>query len=226
MTTERIFAIEACREVLETFIDNDFSVSKKGLKVSRTIDKDIKQEIEFQVTTHHDIIIHYIISSKKIKNWFKEKYSFKREGIITAGQLGYLTPRNDWHTWQIGTSDIAKNQFTAEAKSMIQDYLIPLFERFYDIDRLINDLCQYGGKWSQYTTHFRAAPLCFTLIYGGSEKAQLLFDNYLVETKNCKQNIIKHKLHEIQYNPNIYVSPFVGSEEIVIAFDNGIKMNL
>lgn len=226
MSLERTFAIEACREVLETFIDNGFSVSKKGTKASRTIDKEIKQEIEIQLTQYNDIIIHYNISSKKIKKWFVERYAIKREGTITAGQLGYLTPKKNWCTWTIGTSEIAKSQFQIESRNLIQEYLLPLFDRFYDINTLIEYLCQSGGKWSTFITDFWVAPLCFTLIYAGHEKTQLLLDNYLIENKKCKQNIIKNKLYEISYDPTSYTSPFIGSEEIVIAFDNGITMTM
>lgn len=222
MTKEREFIVEACKEVLDTFSDIGFSTAKSGLKASRILNKDIKQEIQCQIAKG-DITIHFYVSSKKMKKWFVSKYSKKNNGIIAVGQLGYLTPLENWPSWYIGTSEIAKKKFQEESSSMINSYLIPFFDQLNDIPSFIDYICASGGNISKYSDIYWIAPLCFVLVYGNLEKAQLLFDNYLIKNKYVKSNILKHNLSTTIYNPTGYISSFMGSEEISIALDNGVN---
>lgn len=96
MSDEGVFAMQASRKLLSKLEDKGFSISKNGLKTIRTINKDIKQKIEIQITSHQDIIIHTVVSFKKVKEWYKSKYAEKKLESIACFQLGYLTPRNDW----------------------------------------------------------------------------------------------------------------------------------
>lgn len=225
MSNERIFATEASRELLMKVDDRGFSISRSGLKTTRTINKDIKQTIEIQITSHQDIIIHALVSSKKVKEWYKAKYGEKKLESIAYFQLGYLTPLNNWMSWHIGLSDIAKEQFVKEASKLIDTYLIPLLDRFNDIDQLVNSLCDNGGKWIKQQKDYWIVPLCFVLVYSDLEKTQVLFDNYLKENPNAKKNIAKHELSSATYNPSAYISSFIGSEEISIVFDNDVVFN-
>lgn len=223
MRKERIYAIEACREVCNAISDKGFVVSRNGLSAVRYIDKDIKQEVNFQITSHWDIITHFNVSSRKVKKWLKEKYNITMTTIPELGeQLGYITPRKSWLSWYIGESSIAKTQFLTESVNLINEYLIPYFDQFYDVPHLIDKLCCSGGKISPYINSYWTPPISFVLCYGGIEKSQELFDTYILLNPAARKNIMTYKL---QTNTGVgYVSAFSGNQELSIAFDNGIVM--
>lgn len=221
MSEERKYAIEVCREICDSFSKLGFSTAKNGLSTYRKIDKDLKQEIQFQITSHLEITIHFSVLSSKIKKWHKEEYQINNRGSL-AGlgyQLGYITPKKKWLTWFIGKSDIAKKQFIDEASGLINSYLIPYFNQYSDLSTFIDELCQNGGRISQYIDFYWAPPISFVLIYGGKEKTQILFDNYIKANPAAKKNILKYKLHEKKIEQS---SSFQGSIELLIAFNNGI----
>jgi len=223
MKESRVYTIEACREVL-TELGYGFTVAANGIQAKRILNKDIVQEVYFQITSHCDIIAHYQVSSKKVKKWFEERYQIKRDNI-TGGQLGYITPLQTWKNWHIGNSDIAKLQFKKEVQEQMVNYLIPFFDTFNNINSVILKLCEYGGRWTEYEKGYWFAPVSFVLAYGNVEQAQQMFDKLLMENPSFKKNIIKYKTSENIIN--IFgVSSFQGEVEARIAFDNGIKSNL
>lgn len=226
MRKERIYAIEACREIGNLLADKGFVTSKNGLSATRLIDKDLQQELYFDVTRHLNITVFFNIKSKKMGKWLKDKYSINNKIAYGLGnQLGYITPRKSYLSWTIGTSDIAKAQFIKESTELINTYLIPYFDQFSDMPQFIDKLGKSGGRISTYIGHWWVTPISFVLTYGGLDQAQILFDNYVAMNPSVRSKIVENRLNTDALKIGLgYVHAFHGSLEISIGFDNGVIM--
>ncbi|GEM_PF-4556681 len=202
MKEERKYAIEACRGICDSLAEYGFVTAKNGLSASRMVDKDIGQEICFQINRYQQITIHFHLYSRKVKDWYKERYQLKDAGLLTGlgEQLGYITPGKDWHEWYIAKSDLAKEQFRKEALERIHTYLLPYLEKFRNLPGFIEELYQSGGKISPWHNSCRALPLIFVWVYE-KEKAQSLLDKYIDMNPIMKKYIIENEVHTEKFDP-------------------------
>ena len=214
MTEIRKYIQEVCRELMDSYSDKGFVILKSGLKTKRKVDKDITQEIWCQITSYHDIIIHFNVQSKKTEKWLKETYQMQYAGGLGT-QLGYITPQNTWKSWTIGKSEIAKVQFLKEAKGMIDDYLMPYLDSFYDMPTLIESICQQGS-----ITKVSIPPVSFVLQYGSIKQVGRLLENFFENNPKIFTNALKNKKYFEDASLN--TSPFMGAQEIKIAILNNV----
>ena len=218
--SEKEYIQEACRELNSFFTNIGFIISKNGLIAKRKIDSDITQEIFCQITNYHEVIIHFSVYSKKVKKWLKETYQLENAEVSgLGGQLGYISKQNVWKTWQIGKSDIAKSQFLKEAKEMIDTFLIPYFDTFYNIPSMLDHICYQGGISTQ--TPIFAPPISFVLQYGTVEQAQILLENYLINNPKQYQSIQRHKTY-FDKDTALFPIPFIGADQIKTGINNGV----
>ena len=88
MRPEKEFAVTACKELEEKLSMYGFKTLSKGLLFTRKLNRDITQEIAFQITSSFDIIVHISISSETEKRWNKDNFE-DESGIMVTNQLGY-----------------------------------------------------------------------------------------------------------------------------------------
>ncbi|RLJ81004.1 hypothetical protein [Pedobacter alluvionis] len=223
MRPEKEFAVTACKELEEKLSMYGFKTLSKGLLFKRKLNRDITQEIAFQITSHFDIIVHISISSEIVKRWNKD--NFKDEsGIMVTKQLGYLTPLQNWKTWNIMKSEIAKKQFKEEFLYQIEEYILPFFEKFNNINLLIEELIENNGSWTNYDKKGQVLPIEIVLSYKTVEDGQRLLNNFLKENVAYLKQIRKHKLHEmIEFD--FKYSDFFGAIEFKKASKKGLTLN-
>lgn len=223
MRPEREFAITACKELEEKLTMYGFKTLSKELLFKRKLNADIKQEIAFQITSHSDIIVHISISSETVKRWNKDNFE-DESGIMVANQLGYLTPLQNWKTWNIMKSEIAKKQFKEEVLYQIEAYILPFFDKFNDINLLIEELIENNGSWTTYDKKAQVLPIATVLSYKTVEDGQRLLNNFLQENVIYHKQIRRHKFHEmIEFD--FKYSEFLGAIEFKKAFKKGLTLN-
>lgn len=137
-------------------------------------------------------------------------------GFVYGGELGRLLNRSEWHWYQlIGVS----YQYTVdEVSKLLEEYIIPLFEAFEDIEcnieKLIDgDLINHNLLY--YIYHF-----------GGKAKAQQYF-NKIIQKDKLKTRYIGfyNQLKDMpKENISLDKSEFYGSAMIKFAYLNGIEI--
>lgn len=178
MTEERQFAINACKELETAFSQYGFKTFKKGLRYKRKLNEEITQEIHFEIHRYSSIKASIAVYAKKMKQWHVEN-KFDDCDCIYFKQLGYMTPLRTWKTWAINKSDSAKRQFQKEVLYQIEKYALPFLDQFNDIDSVITDLIESGGKWTEYENDdFLIPPIREVLALGTLEQAQRLLDSH------------------------------------------------
>ena len=223
MKPEKEYAITACKE-LETILSRyGFKTLSKGLLFKRKLNTDITQEIRFQITSNLDIIVHIAVMTEMVKQWNKANYNVEIDTVLT-NQLGYLTPIQNWKTWIIGKSDIAKKQFQKEVLFQIEEYIMPLFDKFNDINALIEELIENNGSWNKYEKKIQILPIETVLCYKNLDEGQKLLNNFLKENRTYLKLIKQHKLDEMK-EFNFKHSEFFGANKFKIAFDKGLSLN-
>lgn len=223
MTEERQFAINTCKELETAFSKYGFKTLKKGLRYKRKLNKDITQEIYFEIHRYFSIKVSIAVYSKKMKQWNVEN-NFDDSDCIYFKQLGYMTPLRTWKTWTINKSDIAKNQFQKEVLHQIEKYAIPFLDKFNDMNLVITDLINSGGKWTEYESDdFIIPPIRKILALGTLEQAQMLLDNHSKKNVKVINQVKKHKLDKMTKFDFTH-QEFFGAKEFKIAFANGLKI--
>ncbi|MHA7060013.1 DUF4304 domain-containing protein [Aquimarina sp. M1] len=224
MRPEREFAVDACKELESSLSKYGFTTLSKGLRFKRRMNSDITQEILFQITSNLDIIANINVRSKQVNQWNKKKYN-RNSDLIFGCQLGYLTPLQDYKTWCIMKSNTTKKQFQDEVLFQIEEYIIPLFDKFNNTDALIDELTVNHGDWSIYRKNEgERLPIKFVLVYGTKLKAQELLDSYLNKYRYYISNIKESRLTEMK-NFEYTVSEFYGAIQFKIALNNSLNIS-
>ncbi len=223
MRPEREFAITACKELEDKLSLYSFKTLSKGVLFKRKLNSDITQEIAFQITSSFDIIVHISISSETVKRWNKDNFE-DESGIMVINQLGYLTPLQNWKTWNIMRSEIAKKQFKEEVLYQIEEYILPFFDKFNNISLLIEELIENNGSWTTYDKEAQVLPIETVLSYKTLEDGQRLLNNFLQENVVYLKQIRKHEFHEMTEFDFKY-SEFFGAIEFKKAFKKGLTLN-
>ena len=223
MRPEKEFAVTACKELEEKLSMYGFKTLSKGLLFTRKLNRDITQEIAFQITSSFDIIVHISISSETVKRWNKDNFE-DESGIMVTNQLGYLTPLQNWKTWNIMKSEIAKKQFKEEVLYQIEEYILPFFDKFNNINLLIEELIENNGSWTNYDKKAQVLPIETVLSCKTLEDGQRLLNNFLQENFAYLKQIRKHKFHEMTEFDFRY-SEFFGAIEFKKAFKKGLTLN-
>jgi hypothetical protein len=226
METKEIF-LNACNEICNK-LDNFKSVQKGQTLRKVAQDKDIFFEIYFQSSyrndkSHVSVIPHINIYSKQLKKWCVEQTQNEySNGIIFGGQLGYLTPYNQWKEWNVAGMNYQKS--VDEISDKIQKYIYPIFDIFEQKEKAIDFLTVNGTKFNLWTENVLTA-LDFMLCFADKQKAEIFFNNYIDKCKykgriiSLYQNLPNDTIIDLNY------SEFVFADRVKLAFINGLKIN-
>ena len=203
---------KAWQEIASKF--PDFKVVSKGQKLKKTSkNKDFIFEIYFQANRNNyadsvEFVPHIAIYSKSMKK------ANIHNGFVYGGELGRLLNRTEWHWYQLAGDSY---QYTVdEVSKLCQEYIIPLFESFDDVDNNIERLID--GDLIDHNL------LYYIFHYGGKVKAQQYF-NKIIKNSELKSMYIDfyNKLKEMsKENISVDTSEFYGSTMIKFAYINGI----
>lgn len=222
MTNERLFAINACKELETSLSLYGFKCYQKGLSYKRKLTKDITQEILFVIQRYNLIRVGISSHSRKMKQWNIDNQFSENGYLYDQTQFSYITPIQTYKTWEIALSDIAKKQFQKEVLFQIEKYVIPFLDKFRDMDVLINDLVMSGGQWSPYEK-LSKLPMSVVLAFGSIEQAQLLLDNYCKRNPLIISNVKRKKIDQMTEYDFQFIE-FLGADEFKLAFSKGLKL--
>jgi hypothetical protein len=226
METKVIF-LNACNEICNK-LDN-FKSLQKGQTLKRVAqDKDIFFEIYFQTSYRNNksyiqVLPHINIYSKQLKKWcVKQTQNEYSSGIIFGGQLGQLTPYNQWKEWNIAGMNY--NKSIMEISDNIQKHINPIFDIFNQKDKAIDFLTNSGTKFNLWAENV-LTPLDFMLCFADKQRSEIFFNNF-IDNCNYKGKIISlYQTLPKETNIDLNYSEFVFADRIKLAFVNGLKIN-
>ncbi len=221
MTEKREYIINACNELEPILSKYGFKVMSKGLRYKRSLTKDISQEIKFIIQRYYLIRVSISVHSKKMKKWNIENNISEDDYLFFQYNIGYMTPLQKSKIWEVGQSDVAKKQFHKEILNLIEKYIIPFFNKFNDMDSLVNDLVANGGRWSEYSIN--ELPIRITLVFGNLKQSQMLLNNYCKKNPKILSSVKRNGLDKV-IEQNFNLQEFLGAMEFKIAFANGLKI--
>jgi|GEM_PF-530483 len=218
-----------CQKIAEQLQPFGFKSTQKGQllkKISR--DKKLKFEIYFQSSTKNwsgnvSILPQILVSSDPLKKWQKEKYNCDNEnGVIFSTKLENLTPlKNKNHDWNITLTN--QENVIPKLIELIKTYVLPVFEKFEDIEKVITEISEDGLKLNEhFDSKHQNLPIDFLCFFGTQDLAQYAFDNYLKEQKlfgNAKRVFDELKKSEH------YSNKFVTDITMKSAYFNEFKIN-
>jgi hypothetical protein len=226
METKEIF-LNACNEICKK-LDNFKSLQKGQILKKIAQDKDIFFEIYFQSSFRNDksyitIIPHINIYSKQLKKWRAEQTQNEySSGIIFGGQLGQLTPFNQWKEWNVAGMNYEKS--VLEISDNIQKYIYSIFDFFEQKEKAIDFLTINGTRFNLWTKNV-LTPLDFMIYFADKQKSETFFNNF-IDTCNYKGKIISlYQNLPKETNIDLNYSEFVFANRVKLAFVNGLKIN-
>lgn len=222
--------LAACNKIGEGLAESGFKASKGGQTLKKTTtDKDITFEIDFQSSSLNSagfvkLLVHVMISSKRLKKWALEQNEGEYgSGMIYAEQLGYLTPFQEWKSWNV--SGTVQENAVAEVIEMVRMYALPIFDLFENRENAMQFLQLNGTKFNRYANKF-LSPMAFMLCFAGKEASQEFFLNYLADAGG-KGSILK-LYQELAGGKkiNLMHSEFAESVSVKLAFLNNLKSSM
>ncbi|MFK8268238.1 hypothetical protein [Capnocytophaga cynodegmi] len=229
MTSPKEIFEKGCGEIAQHF--PDFKSIQKGRKLKKvSLDKSIEFEIYFQTSMRNysgnvAILPHINISSKKMEKWLNTQSNEQEMWeLIFTKQLGYLTPRQYWHEWNL--AGLSFQPTIDEIVKCLKEYALPIFELFENKDKAVDFLLENGAIFNKNVKHDELLPFYFVFWHSGKEKAEIFLNNF-VEKCSYKGKFIKsyEKLQTAkQFNFNY--SSFVGEDILKFAVAHGIKLNI
>lgn len=98
--------------------------------------------IRFSSTT---FLVHFDVSSPVFAQWCNEKEGCSNSlGGIVGTSLARLTKRyNDWPSYEVSTI-LERERSIREISEQIQEYALPFFARFADLETLLDDVEREG----------------------------------------------------------------------------------
>ena len=108
--------------------------------------------------------------------------------MVFTGQLGYLSPLENWTSWNVSPANRAAA--VKEVSRLLLEYGIPLFRIFDDAGGAVRHLRTHGAKFNPHMKNDSLAPLPFILCFGTNDDAQEFFRLY-VEACTYKDRIFE-----------------------------------
>lgn len=215
MNTREIFEI-GCKKIYDHLVNFGFKSVKKGQLLKKmSSDGEFNYEIYFQSSLRNwsgniSIWPHVSVSSNSLKKWQMEKYNSDEEsGLVFSTRLENLTPLKNKNTdWNIAQNN--QDNIIPKLCELIEKYVIPVFERFENVDDLLDDISTNSlALNAHFDTRHQNLPIDFLIYYGNIDIAQKSFDNYLKKQKlrnNAKR--VYEEMEKTGNNSNQFVTDF------------------
>ena len=145
-TKPKVIFDYVCERIAEPLKEMGFKHRKSKKDIYRADDNFIYR-IWFQPSYRGSIrfIVHVSVESEKMTLWRKETYqNSDANGIILETTLANLTKREQTLGWHDVATLHERERVIAEINNQINEFAIPFFKRFDDIDVLIEEICDKG----------------------------------------------------------------------------------
>jgi len=137
-----------CERIAEPLTETGFKHRKSKKDIYRADDNFIYR-IWFQPSIKYGgsirFIVHVAVESEKIALWRKENTSNpEANGIILETTLANLTKREQTLVWHEVASPHERERVISEIQNQIDEFAIPFFKRFENIDLLVEEIGEKG----------------------------------------------------------------------------------
>lgn len=228
MTPKEIFE-KACGEIAQQF--PDFKATQKGKTLKKTsADKSIEFVISFQTSSRNfsgsvAILPHISIYSKKMQKWFNtQNDELQVQELIFTKQLGYLTPRQNWHGWNL--AGLSFQPTLDEIVKNLKEYALPIFEMFEDKDKAVDFLLENGAIFNKNIKEDTLSVFNFVFWHGGKEKAEIFLNNFVQKCSYKGQFFKSYEKLQTVKQINFNYNSFIGEETLKFAVTHGMKLNV
>ncbi|MBK8804016.1 MAG: hypothetical protein IPN71_18565 [Fibrobacteres bacterium] len=207
---------------------------KKVLQNGQTIrlqglDNDHYLEIYFQSirnSGNYVTISPYVaIKSKCTKAFEVQKFaSNSAEGLIFSEQIGYLSPRKEHKTWDVGESNI--ENATTDVLSIINMHITPFFQKINTKESLYSVIIEKSLAINDYSTP-SLKPLLYILANNHIEAATMALTEFF-KSKNLatKGNALKlFQRLESEQSIDIHTREFQDANIIKMAYIMGVRIS-
>ena len=194
-----------------------------------SLDNDHYLEIHFQTIRNSGNYItitpNISIKSKCVKSFEIQKFANKyAEGLIFYEQIGYVLPRKEYKSWDVGESNI-KNVIT-EILSIFNTYVIPFFQMINTKRSLYSLIIEKSLAINDYSTP-SLKPLLYILANNQNEDATKALNEFFKSKnpalKNSALSLIEKM--ESEQSIDIQTNEFQDANIIKIAYIMGIRIN-
>lgn len=122
--------------------------------------------IKFSSTTFS---VHISVESKKFALWQNNNVNKNGNGVIITTTLARLTKRTQEWPWYDVSTPTERERSISEVLQQINDFAIPFFERFKNIDLLVDDVRSQGflpHRKNQYGIDVKRKEMNFIHCFG------------------------------------------------------------
>ena len=155
-TNHREIFVNTCERIAEPLKELGFKYRKSKNDIIRK-DHNFIYSIYFRPHTTYGSTtfwVHFRVESDELRKWRCCKYqNEKAKGVIIEKPLDYLTKKAIDHSQHIVSTFIERERVISEVISQINDFAIPFFDRFQNVDLLIEEVIKEGfiahriSKW-------------------------------------------------------------------------------
>lgn len=222
MDSKTIF-LNACHAVADQL--DGFERYQKGQRLKKnSSDKDLFFEITFQSSfmnnsSHVMMSIDIAIYSKRLKKWQQERISSFSTGLIYGNHLGYVTPLKTWKKWNL--AGLSFENSVNEIVSTIQQYVLPVFERFSSKENAIEFLRNHGTRFTPYCED-SLDPIDFLLCCSDQETSGIFFNNFLRRCSYKGKIVSLYEKLKTQKEINLHYSEFADAAKVKLAYVNNL----
>jgi len=147
-TKPKVIFDYVCERIAEPLLKTGFKHRKSKKDICRADDNFIYR-IWFQPSIKYGgsirFIVHVSIESEKMVLWRKETYQNPNvNGVILETTLANLTKREQTLVWHDVAPPHERERVISEIHNQINEFAIPFFKRFDDIDLLIEEISDKG----------------------------------------------------------------------------------
>jgi hypothetical protein len=133
-----------CERIAEPLKELGFKHRKKEKDIYK-LDANFTYRIWFQPAYRGStrFIVHISIESEKMALWREVKYAYA-DGVVFTTRLDNLTKRAQVGNWHDVTTLSERERVISEILKQINEYAIPYFEKFKNVDLLISEIEEQG----------------------------------------------------------------------------------
>jgi len=137
-----------CERIAQPLSELGFKYRKSKKDIYKT-DNNFTYKIWFQPSVKNGgstrFIVHVSVESEKLAAWRKSKHNNPNSnGLIISTTLVNLTRRDQTLGWYDVATPIERKRVISEILAQINDFAIPFFKRFENVDLLIDEIREQG----------------------------------------------------------------------------------
>lgn len=139
--------VYVCERIAESLREHGFKYIKSNNAIIKR-DSQFTYKISFQPSIKYgstSFLVNISVESDCLAQWRRNEYQGEAiDGMVVATSLARLTKmKNEWPRYEIATFT-ERERVILEITNIINDYAIPFFEQFNDINLLVKKVEKFG----------------------------------------------------------------------------------